>query len=270
MTSYDADAFNALEAAGWDRKADAYDRIWAKITARVVDPLLDAAKVANGTRVLDVGTGPGGVAARAAVRGATVVGIDQAPGMLTLARAKHPSIDFQQASAEELPFGDGRFDAVLASFVLLHVARQDQALAEVARVLTGGGRVALTLWSPESAVHAVFLQSMAKVGVQLPANVPAGPPILRPDDEVVAMVERAGFTDVRLEAVRFHERFASPEAFRRDLLQGTVRMAPIIEGQPEDVRQRLDLEIDARLATYANDGQLELPVVVQLVAGVKR
>lgn len=270
MTSADADAFNALEAAGWDRKAAAYDRIWAKITARVVDPLLAAARVANGTRVLDVGTGPGSVAARAVTRGATVVGIDQAPGMLTLARAKHPSVDFRPGNAEELPFGAGRFDAVLASFVLLHVARQDQALAEFARVLSDGGRVALTLWSPESAVHAVFLQSMAEVGVRLPANVPAGPPILRPDHEVVAMVERAGFTDVRLEAVRFEESFATPEAFRQDLLQGTVRIAPIIEGQTEDVRRRLDAEIDTRLASYAHEGQLVLPVVVQLVYGVRR
>ena len=269
MTTYDADAFNALEATGWDRKADAYDRVWARVTARVADQLLDAAGVGPENRVLDVGTGPGELAARAAARGATALGIDPAAGMLALAARKHPSVEFRPGSAEELRFPDASFDAVVANFVLLHVGRQERALAEFARVLIPGGRVALTLWSPESVVHAVFLQAMAEVGVQLPVDVPAGPPIVRPDGEVVALVEDAGFADVRLELVRFSERFPSAEALRAGMLDAAVRLPPILDAQPEDVRRRLDAEVDARLAEYTVDGEIELPVVVQLVSGVR-
>jgi hypothetical protein len=83
------------------------------------------------------------------------------------------------------------------------------------------------------------------------------------------MLERAGFEDVRVEHVRFTERFASAEAFRASLLEATVRMGLVIEAQPEDVRRRLFVEVDRRLAEYVVDGSLELPVVIQLVSGVR-
>jgi hypothetical protein len=67
----DPDAFDAFEAAGWEEKAVAYERFFGVITDRVVAPLLAAASVGVGTRVLDVATGPGWVAARAAERGAS-------------------------------------------------------------------------------------------------------------------------------------------------------------------------------------------------------
>ena len=70
----DPDAFDAFEAAGWEEKAVAYERFFDEITDRVVGPLLAAASVGVGARVLDVATGPGWVAARAAERGASVPG----------------------------------------------------------------------------------------------------------------------------------------------------------------------------------------------------
>ena len=60
----DLDAFDAFEAAGWEEKAAAYERFFGVITGRVVEPLLAAASVGVGTRVLDVATGPGWVAAK--------------------------------------------------------------------------------------------------------------------------------------------------------------------------------------------------------------
>src|SRR6185437_6225762 len=58
MTS-GAEEFKAFEAAGWSRRASTYGRVTGAITARFVDPLLDAAGVGDGMRVLDVATGPG-------------------------------------------------------------------------------------------------------------------------------------------------------------------------------------------------------------------
>jgi len=65
----EAEEFKAFEAGGWSRRADTYGRVTGAITARFVDPLLDAAGVGAGMRVLDVATGPGHVAAAAAARG---------------------------------------------------------------------------------------------------------------------------------------------------------------------------------------------------------
>jgi len=81
-----AEEFKAFEAAGWSRRAKTYGRVSGAITARFVDPLLDAAQVGAGMRVLDVATGPGHVAAAAAARGAEPVGVDIAEGMLAVAR----------------------------------------------------------------------------------------------------------------------------------------------------------------------------------------
>ena len=86
-----ADEFNAFEAAGWDAKAEGYGSFLGQITPRFIEPLLDAADVRSGARVLDVASGPGHATARAAERGASVIGVDIAEGMVTLARERHPA-----------------------------------------------------------------------------------------------------------------------------------------------------------------------------------
>src|SRR3954451_23873340 len=96
-TPIDSDAFDAFEAAGWEEKALAYERFFGDIAGRVVEPLLTAGSVSVGTRVLDVATGPGWVAARAAERGGAVVGIDVAEAMIERARSAHPELEFRRA-----------------------------------------------------------------------------------------------------------------------------------------------------------------------------
>ena len=142
----DADSFNAFEAAGWEAQVAGYDEFFVPITTRLVGPLLDATGVGGGDRVLDVASGPGHVAAGAAGRGASVIGVDIAEGMLSLARRLHPELEFRRGDAEALPFPDGSFDAVVANFLMLHVGRPEQVVAEFARVLVPDGRLALTVW----------------------------------------------------------------------------------------------------------------------------
>jgi 2-polyprenyl-3-methyl-5-hydroxy-6-metoxy-1,4-benzoquinol methylase len=102
----DADAFNAFEAAGWEEQVAGYEAFFVPITTRLVGPLLDA-EVRRGARVLDVASGPGHVAAAAAERGASVIGVDIADGMLSLARQLHPELEFRQGNAEALRFRTG-------------------------------------------------------------------------------------------------------------------------------------------------------------------
>src|SRR4051794_10139500 len=106
----EAREFKAFEAAGWSRRASTYGRVTGAITARFVEPLLDAARVGAGMGVLDVATGPGHVAAAAAARGAEPVGVDIAEGMLAVARRDHPLLEFRAGDAEALPFADCAFD----------------------------------------------------------------------------------------------------------------------------------------------------------------
>src|SRR3954453_23416542 len=203
----DAEAFNAFEAAGWEKQVSGYEDFFGPITTRLVGPLLDAAQVDRGARVLDVASGPGYAAAAAAERGASVIGVDIAEGMLSLARRLHPRLDFRFGNAEALPFADGSFDAVVANFVLLHIGRPERAAAEFARVLDAGGSVALTVWdSPDQArFHGVLIDAVAQAGAGAPRDLPVGPPIFRFSDEqeFADLLGEQGLEDIEVRTVAF-------------------------------------------------------------------
>src|SRR5262245_23590908 len=129
----DSDAFKAFESAAHDEIAEGYRDFFAGVTSHAVDPLLDAAGVRKGTRMLDVATGPGVLASRAGARGASrVIGIDIAPRMVAIAAARYPDIEFRHADAEALPFADGDFDAVVSNFGIGHFPRPERAIGECA------------------------------------------------------------------------------------------------------------------------------------------
>ncbi|MDQ3656798.1 MAG: methyltransferase domain-containing protein, partial [Chloroflexota bacterium] len=220
----DLDAFRDFEATGWERKAEPYDQFFGPITGRIADPLLDAARVGPGIRVLDLATGPGYVAGRAGVRGAAVIGTDIAAAMVALARHRHPGIDFQQADADDLPFAASAFDAVVGNFILPHLGRPLQAVLECARVLAPTGTLALSMWDlPEhNRLFGVLTDAVAEVGVPTPAEIPAGPPFFHyaPDDALAGLLEMARFGRVAIERIQFVHRIPSPDALWAGLTGG--------------------------------------------------
>jgi SAM-dependent methyltransferase len=255
----DADAFNAFEAAGWEHQVAGYDAFFVPITTRLVGPLLDA--------------GPGHVAAGAAERGASVIGVDIAEGMLSLARRLHPELEFRRGDAEALPFPDGSFDAVVANFVMLHVGRPEQAVAEFARVLAAEGRVALTVWDvPEHARFiGVLVEAVGAAGAGAPQDIPAGPPIFRfsDDPEFAGLLRDRGLEEVQVSTIAFSLRESSPDALWRGLLGGTVRVSALIRGQTDEMQGRIRAAFDRGVQPYEVADGLELPVSVKLASGRK-
>src|SRR4051794_38992333 len=267
------DAFDAFEAASWEEKAAAYERFFGVIAGRVVEPLLAAASVGAGTRVLDLATGPGWVAARAAERGAAVVGIDVAEAMIARARSAHPDVDFRQADAHELPFADASFDAVVGNFAIMHLSRPDRAIAQCARVLLPGGRLALTAWShpSEHRLVGVFLDALAEARAMPPADVPLGPDFFRfSDDEAfAAALRQQGLASPAVTAITFGQRFASADELWNGMLGATVRVSALIIRQPEEIRQRIRAAFDRLADGYRRGDVLELPVALKLAAARK-
>jgi len=102
-----------------------------------------------GEHVLDVGTGSGGLALRAAQTGASVTGVDISEDGIARARslAGEQEIDarFELGDAQALPYDDGAFDVVLSAFGINFAADRRAAAAELARVCRPGGRVGLAL-----------------------------------------------------------------------------------------------------------------------------
>ncbi len=102
--------------------------------------VLDALREVAPRRVLEVGCGPGELAARIGQElGAEVRAVDISPRMVELACGR--GVDAQVGDVQRLPFADGEFDAAVAAWMLYHVPDVERALAELARVLRPGGRL---------------------------------------------------------------------------------------------------------------------------------
>src|SRR5262249_20611660 len=132
----------------------------------------------------------------AAKRGAAVIGIDFSATMIAEAQKRNPDVEFREGDAEHLPFGNDLVDAAAANFVILHLARPDQALAQASRVACPGWRFEVTVWAkPEEAVgFGIVLGAIAKYG-NLNVPLPEGPPFFRfsEPDECVRSLLAAGF-----------------------------------------------------------------------------
>ena len=126
----------------------------------VSELLCESADLRPGGKVLDVATGSGNTALAAARRRCAVTGVDYVPALLARAReraaAERLEIRFEEGDAEDLPYADGAFDAVLSTFGVMFAPQQARAAGELFRVCRAGGRIALTSWTPEGFVGQWF------------------------------------------------------------------------------------------------------------------
>jgi len=128
--------------------ADAYDRFMGRYSSQLSAQLAELAGIEAGQRVIDVGCGPGALTAELVRRlGANAVAaVDPSEQFVEAARTRHPGVDVQLASAEDLPFGDDEFDAALAQLVVHFMADPVAGLAEMRRVTRPAGVVAASVW----------------------------------------------------------------------------------------------------------------------------
>ncbi|MFI9489727.1 class I SAM-dependent methyltransferase [Promicromonospora sp. NPDC052451] len=131
----------------WSAVADDWGRYWGSFARPVWEPLLRAARIGAGSRVLDVGCGSGELLEHLQDQGAQAHGVDPARRMVELARARAVGADVRRGDFEHLPFEGGRLDAVLAVNAFQFAAEPDDALAEAARVLVPGGVLGLAGWA---------------------------------------------------------------------------------------------------------------------------
>ena len=267
MTS--GDAFADFERAGWESgRASPYHRGLGAMTARPIPELLDAAAVGAGSAVLDVATGPGYAAALAAERGANVVAVDLSREMIDLAAELHPEIEFRQADANELPFGDATFDAVVSNLLMPHVSDLPAVVREFARVVRPGGRVALTTWDPEPPTYLkAMFEEFAASGAVPPPELPPGPSFFQygAEDEFLALLAGAGLGDPSVESVRFTHHIDDVDGFIGDLIAGTVRMGVLLEAQPPDVQAAFRAAFAQRVEGWRG----ELPCAIKVGAGTR-
>lgn len=216
----------------------------------------DAAGIAAGQRVLDVACGTGvlarAVAERSGPAGA-VVGLDVNEDMLAVARHKAPDIVWRLGAAEELPFEDASFDAVVSQFGLMFFTDRRGAIREMVRVLRPGGRLAVAVWdsldnTPGYAALADLLQRLfgdeAADGIRIPY-------VLGDRSQLEPLFADTGLDDVAITTQDGTARFLSIEAWVYTDIKGWVLADAIDDAQFE----RLLAEARKALVPFVVDGE---------------
>ena len=266
------EAFRTFEHAGWEAIPEHYHQAFGRLTTQTIGPMLDAVRVKSGTKFLDIATGPGYVAAAAAKRGATVLGLDFSSSMIEHARQLHPGIEFREGDAERLPLGNGLFDSAVSNFGILHFAQPELALREAWRVIRAGGYFAFTVWArPENTIgFDIVLRAVETYGEPRIA-MPEGPPFFRFSDpaECVRELIGAGFENPTVVTVPQLWRMPSGEALFDVMRNSTVRTAGLLQGQKPVVLQKIRATICADAEHYRLGDVIELPMPALIAAGAK-
>jgi SAM-dependent methyltransferase len=254
-----------LQRAIWT--AGDYDAI-AELFWDVGAVVAEAAAIEPGMRVLDVATGTGNAAIRAAEAGSEVVGLDITPELFAHALRREAlagvSVEWVEGDAEALPFEDESFDRVLSTFGVMFAVHHEVAAAELVRTCRSGGMIVLANWTGDSFVGRVF----ATIADQLQAPGTAAPPTLWGDEaylrallggRTLLAIERRN-VDVVLEPVGgtmagLEERFG-PMVLAKRLLDA-------------EHYEALAADLDALVEASGGDGEVRIPSQYLLVVGLK-
>lgn len=259
----------AASAAAWDRWADPM----ADLADKLNQPLLDAAGVAAGDRVLDLASGAGEPALSAARRvgpSGLVLATDLVPGMMTgavrrAAEADHERPVFAAADMTRLPLPDGAIDRVTCRFGIMFVPDAGAALAEVRRVLRPDGSAAFMVWGPRAG-NALFEVVAEAVADHLGEDHSIDPLFrFAETGRLAGAMRSAGFataTDAELTPVR---KAPKGQPFWRATLD--MVFGHRLDELDTAARGALETDIDRRFAERATGDLVPLPAHVRIVSG---
>jgi ubiquinone/menaquinone biosynthesis C-methylase UbiE len=276
MKDFDPDAVREFERAGWNRAAAAYDLSFATATRQFIEPLLEAAAIEAGTRVLDLCCGPGFVGATARARGASVTGCDFSTAMLEQARARCPGIVFDFGDAEALPYPDTNFDAVVSNFGVHHVPRPALALAEVYRVLRPGKKFAFSIWAghDENIAWKLVFDAIGRYGDLRVSAAPRPGGGFANAADCLAALNTAGFAETDARLVRGNWQHKDAASMLAALRAGTARMAAMIDAQADTAMPGILAALEAATVPFqipgSDGGQLSVPIACYIASGITR
>lgn len=266
----------ARERDRWAASADAWDR-WADPMADLADklnrPLLDAAGLAEGERLLDLASGAGEPALSAARRAGPVglvVGSDLVPGMMAGAVRRARGVDgpapaFIAADMTALPFADAAFDCVTCRFGIMFVPAVETALREVRRVLRPGGKAAFMVWGPRAG-NGLFAEIGDVVAAHLGEDGSLDPLFRFAEPGLLADAMRAaGFgetTETDLTPVR---KAPAGQPFWRAALD--MSFGHRLGGLDTTQRDALEADIARQFDAQAVDGIVPVPSHARIVVG---
>ena len=239
--------------------------------------LVAACGISAGQRVLDVAAGTGNVAIRAAAAGASVVASDLTPENFEAgrreARARGVELEWVEADAEALPFGDGEFDAVTSSAGAIFAPDHQAVADELVRVCRPGGTIGMINFTPEG-LAGEFFELFGRYGPPPPPD--ALPPVLWGSEEHVRDLFGDRVASLELTREQYVERSPGGPGEYIEFFKATfgpvVALYAFLAGEPDRVAEldREALEFATRSNRGAPGGPAEYPYEYLLVVARKR
>jgi ubiquinone/menaquinone biosynthesis C-methylase UbiE len=201
-------AVKARQQAAWSSG----DYAVVGTTLQIVgETLAEALDLRSGQRVLDVAAGNGNASLAAARRWCEVVSTDYVGALLTRGReraaADRLDIEFREADAEDLPFPDGAFDAVVSTFGVMFAPNPRRVAAELLRVCRPAGKIGLANWTPDGFIGQLF-KTIGK-HVSPPAGIES--PALWGTRARIDELFGAQAASIEVQARHYHFRYRSPQ-----------------------------------------------------------
>lgn len=274
---FDPEAFTLQAKEAWDDASERYEAISLRFFPPITRKFLQFAGLPMGGQVLDVACGPGtATMAAAGFVGADgmVTGADLSPVMLELAkkRAKQrlcENIEFQQCSADALPFGDKNFDAVICQLGLMLFSQPGQALDEMSRVTKKGGQVTVLVQGLAENMQFTSIMMRALIKKAPDMKVAGGPTLFGfgPKGKIVNAMLDVGLQDPEEMRLTGTFDFPSAEEYWNALSKGGGRtrltLSELSEADQEAVKK--DFITDAE--GYKNGSGIAIPYEFVMARG---
>jgi ubiquinone/menaquinone biosynthesis C-methylase UbiE len=248
--------------------AEAYEAFLVPgMMAPWTEVIVSNAQIREGVSVLDVACGTG-IAARYAGRRSgphgKVAGVDTDHGMLEVARAvslqEGLAIEYEYASAGDLPFKSESFEAVLCLQGLQYFPNRLQAMRELRRVLRTGAPLVIVTWSEIENCKGHWAMVNALERRRIDAAAARKPFSLSSASETQSLAEEAGFTQVSIRAEQRPASFQSATAFVEAMLQGAPSTRQALEKVPAADWPSFLAEVATTLAQWQSGSRLEFPM----------
>ena len=223
---------------------NAYDDFMGRFSRPLGLQFVKSIPLTPGDRVLDLGCGPGALTGPLVdLLGAdAVVVVDPSPPFLDACVRRHPGVTGKVGSAEDIPFEDSSFDAVMSQLVIHFVGDLDQAGKEMVRVTKPGGWVAACTWVIERMELIYFMDQAAR------ATRIASPPAPRVQEfkeegRVAAYLESIGLEDVEETLLTVSAGYTNFDVLWGTYLNGIGPMAPWMNQQSDESKAAIKSEL---------------------------
>ncbi len=275
-SAFDPARFKEQERAGFNFVAQHYENTMS-MGRPAIERMIALAELEPGMRVLDVATGPGLVARRAALEvglSGSVLGVDIAEEALEVARQRAAEknllqLTFQVADAEALGMEIDGFDRVFCSMGLMHFPHTEKALAEFKRVTKPGGKLLASVWGEES--EAPFLTvALATLARNFPPPKVERPSMFRfgKPEVLTKLIEEAGFGQVYTEPVKLERIVPDAASYWRSFLDAAGITTIALAKQPAEVQAHLAKDVAIDLEPYRQEDGYHLVSTVLVVSAV--